>query len=245
MRTRADGPGDASPERETSPERPCSPTRPPAAGGEPRRIAGLLVLAVSVLATACGGGDGTPGGGGGEEPFTVRFRTSAGPVEVEFVPEWSPRAVARVRELAEMGYWRGARIYRVNEAYAQFGYSGRPGMDSIWIPAGLPDEPTRASNVRGTVSFARGGPGTRSAILFINRSDNSNLDSLRWMGVIGFPPVGRVVSGMDAVDDLYGEYGDDPLQWEDSIAALGNAFLDRVYPDLDSIVDVEVLEDGG
>ena len=196
--------------------------------------------AVVLLLTACAPtGDAEPDVPP-SEPFTVRFETTAGTVEIEFVPEWSPLAVARVHELAEMGYWDGARIYRVNERYAQFGYSGDPALDSVWIPSGLPDEPTRASNTRGTVSFARGGPGTRSAILFVNRTDNTNLDSLPWNGVVGFPPVGRVVAGMDAVDALHDGYGDDPMQWEDSIAAAGNAFLDRAYPELDSIVDVTI-----
>ena len=204
----------------------------------------IVALACLTALGACAG----PGDGGeaaSAEPFTVRFETSAGALDVEFVPEWSPVAVERVRELVDAGYWEGARFYRVNDRYAQFGYSGRPTLDSTWIPAGLPDEPTQASNVRGTVSFARGGPGTRSAILFVNRSDNSNLDSLPWNGVVGFPPVGRVVSGMDTVDRLHAEYGDEPMQWEDSIATVGNPFLDRAYPGLDSIVDVRMVGDGG
>lgn len=213
-----------------------------------RALPSAIPCLVVVLAVAACGDEGGRDRGGGDvaaNPFTVRFETSQGPVEVEFVPEWSPVAVERVRELAGLGYWEGARIYRVNERYAQFGYSGRPALDSVWIPAGLPDEPTQASNTRGTVSFARGGPDTRSAILFINRSDNSNLDRLPWNGVVGFPPVGRVVSGMEVVDRLHAGYGDEPMQWEDSIAALGNAFLDRAYPQLDSITAVEVVGGGG
>lgn len=206
--------------------------------GQDRRRARLgLYWASTLLLVAACGGDGPSEG----EPFTVRFETSAGPVEVEFIPEWSPLAVDRVRELAETGYWQGARIYRVNESYAQFGYSGRPALDSTWVPAGIPDEPPRASNTRGTVSFARGGPGSRSAILFVNRTDNTMLDSLDWRGVLGFPPVGRVVSGMETVDRLHDEYGDQPMQWEDSIASVGNAFLDREYPGLDSIVEVDFV----
>ena len=58
--------------------------------------------------------------------------------------------------------------------------------------------------------------------------------------MIGFPPVGRVISGMETVDALYAAYGDDPMQWEDSIAASGNAFLDRKFPRLDSIMSFEV-----
>lgn len=208
---------------------------------------GRIPLAVAVLCAACAGDveQGDDRAPALEGPFVVRFETSAGDIEVEFVPEWSPLAVERVRELADLGYWNGARIYRVNDRYAQFGYSGRPELDSVWIPAGLPDEPTRASNMRGTVSFARGGPGSRSSILFVNRSDNADLDRMPWNGVVGFPPVGRVVSGMDVVDRLHSGYGDDPMRWEDSIAALGNAFLERSYPALDSIEEVRIVVDGG
>jgi len=174
------------------------------------------------------------------ETFSITYETSAGPFEVEFVREWSPIAVDRVWALAQIEYWDGARIYRVNDRYAQFGYSGQPELDSRWVQDGIPDEPARSSNVRGTVSFARGGPGSRSSILFVNLGDNSNLDEMAWNGVVGFPPVGRVVSGMEAVDGLHSGYGDDPMQWEDSIATKGNAFLDRAYPLLDSITAVSV-----
>lgn len=210
------------------------------------RVIGLLAGCLA----ACGGGEGSGTAGRGEvetvpEPFRVEFVTSAGTFEVEFVPEWSPIAVERVRELVDIGLWQGARFYRVNDSYAQFGYSGRPELDAAWVGAGLPDEPSRASNVRGSVSFARSGPGSRGAILFINRVDNSQLDDLEWRGVLGFPPVGRVVRGMDVVDALHGGYGEETLQWEDSIATVGNAFLDRVYPALDSITSVRRLSDDG
>ncbi|MEM7414768.1 MAG: peptidylprolyl isomerase [Gemmatimonadota bacterium] len=178
------------------------------------------------------------------ETFQVAFETSAGPFEVEFVRAWSPMAVDRVYALVGEGYWSGARIYRVNERYAQFGFSGQPALDSVWIPAGIEDEPTMSSNIRGSVSFARGGPGTRSAILFVNKSDNTDLDDMSWNGVTGFPPVGRVVSGMESVDALYAGYGDAPMAYEDSISAHGNAYFDRAYPELDSIASVSVQTGG-
>jgi peptidyl-prolyl cis-trans isomerase A (cyclophilin A) len=218
----------------------------------------LIVCVAAVAGCARGGHSGDSGGAPGDEDqeggaaadtqapssFRVTFETSAGPFEIEFIRDWSPIAVDRAYALARLDYWGGSRIYRVNERYAQFGYSGRPGVDAEWVGAGIPDEPTRSSNIRGSVSFARGGPGTRSAILFINRSDNTDLDEMRWNGVYGFPPVGRVVQGLEAVDALYSGYGDTPMQWEDSIASVGNPFLDRMYPQLDSITAITVHEAG-
>ena len=212
-----------------------------------KRGGALVLLGLMAISAGACGGDGSPDGAVVEVPetFRVSFTTNEGVIEVEFVQEWSPIAVRRVHELGRLGYWDGSRIYRVNERYAQFGYSGQPELDAEWIQAGIPDEAPASSNVRGTVSFARGGPGTRSAILFINRSDNTDLDDLQWNGVLGFPPVGRVVEGMDVVDALYSGYGDTPMQWEDSIASVGNAFLDRMYPELDSITDVSLSTAGG
>ncbi len=208
---------------------------------------GVVTILAAAAVAACTPPAETDAVGAAVAPdaFVVAFETTRGDFEVEFVRAWSPLAVDRVWTLARASFWDGARMYRVNERYAQFGYSGRPTDDANWIPAGIPDEPAVESNVRGTVSFARGGPGTRSAILFVNRGDNTNLDDLPWNGVIGFPPVGRVVSGMDVIDALESRYGDDVMQWEDSISAIGNPFLDRRFPGLDVIERVRVVEPAG
>lgn len=204
-----------------------------------------LTLALTFAAVACREAPRGPSRSAAEAPdsFLVALETSAGTVTILVRREWSPLAADRIHELALANHWAGARLYRVNPRYAQFGYTGRPSVDSAWIDAGVPDEPVRASNLRGTVSFARGGPGTRSVILFVNRGDNSNLDALEWQGVLGFPPVGTVVDGMDVVDAFHDGYGEEPLEWEDSIAVVGNAFLDRRFPGLDSILRVAVVED--
>ena len=204
-------------------------------------------MGLAVAAAACG--DGVRDAADPALPqaapdsFLVAFETSAGEFRMALHRDWSPAGVDRVYQLARMNFYAGARIYRVNERYAQFGYTGRPQVDSVWVADVIPDEAVRESNVRGMVSFARAGAGTRSVILFINRGDNSNLDQMEWRGVLGFPPVGRIESGMEVVDALCGGYGEEPLQWEDSIAAAGNAFLDRRYPLLDSIIRVRVVED--
>lgn len=204
------------------------------------RLRGAICSLLIMGAAGCAERTPSPTSEPAPETFRVSFETSAGSFTVEFERALSPLAVDRVYQLAREGFWEGARIYRVNDRYAQFGYSGQPALDSMWVPQGVPDEPVMASNVRGSVSYARAGPGTRSTILFINRADNDNLDDMEWNGVLGFPPVGRVVEGMESVDALYSAYGDAPMQWEDSISAVGNPFLDRAYPGLDSIASVNL-----
>lgn len=226
-----------------------------------RRRAGLVALAALFVGGCAGAGEDASGtdaaeGDAGQpaaatvavgpevpDSFVVALETSAGSIEILVRTAWAPLGAARVYELAEMGFWSGSRIYRVNERYAQWGYSGRPEVDLTWVARTIPDEPVAASNVRGAVSFARGGPDTRSMILFINRGDNTNLDDIEWNGVLGFPPIGEVRAGMDVVDRLHDGYGETPMQWEDSIASVGNSFLDRRFPELDSITDVRIVED--
>lgn len=204
----------------------------------------VLFSGCAWLGLAACGGDAEAGSQASAEAvpdsFDVALQTSRGEATVRFHRSWSPRAVDRVYELVELGFYDGARFYRVNDQYAQFGFSGRPALDNEWMERRLPDEPVRASNVRGAVSFGRAGPHGRNFALFVNLVDNSFLDTWAGDGVAGFPPVGRVVEGLDVLESLEARYGDEIVPMEDSILAGGNAFLARRYPGLDSIVDATV-----
>merc|ERR1711948_90599 len=108
-------------------------------------------------------------------------------------------------------------MYRVVKDFmAQFGIAANPSVYNKWSTM-IKDDPVKEKNTRGKVSFAMRGPDTRDCQLFINFGDNSNLDSQ------GFAPFGEVVSGMDAVDEIYSGYGEDPDQG--AITAQGNAYL--------------------
>lgn len=203
----------------------------------------LLVASVIGLFAACGGAASDAPGAGTQAPdsFDVRFATSEGEMVVRFHRSWSPLAVQRVYELVEAGFYDGARFYRVNDQYVQFGFSGRPAVDAEWFHRRIPDEPVRASNVRGAVAFGRAGPSSRNFVLFVNLVDNTFLDSWAGDGVAGFPPVGRVESGLEVAEALNGAYGDAIIPMEDSILGSGNAFLDRSFPGLDSILRAEIV----
>ncbi len=166
------------------------------------------------------------------DSFTATFETSAGDFEVMFYREWAPVGVDRVYHLTRYDFFAGARFFRVNPGLVQFGLTGQPALDSVWADLTLQDDPLVASNTRGTISFAKAGPGTRNTQFFINRQDNPAYDT--WCGG-GFPPVGRVVSGMDVVDALFAGHGESPVMYQDSIMMVGNEFLDRQYPGLDTI----------
>lgn len=175
------------------------------------------------------------------DSFLVEFTTSEGPFEAMFHRAWSPEGVDRAWYLLRHDYWAGARIYRVVPDFvAQFGFSGLPHLDSIWDDRRLPDEPVVESNTRGTISFARSGPETRSFTLFVNLSDNPRLDTIVASGITGYPPIGRIREGVGVIDGFYQAY-DDPAPRQDSIRAFGNEYLRRHFPQLDSIVGTRVL----
>jgi len=177
------------------------------------------------------------------DSFLVEVLTSEGPFEVTMHREWSPLGVDRIYHLMSNDFYAGAKIYRVVPGFvAQWGYSGDPVLDSIWQNRPLADEPSVSSNERGTISFARAGPETRSITLFVNLVDNARLDDMMAGGVAGYPPLGRIGKGLEVIDGFYAGYQDTP-PWQDSIADSGNAYLRRHFPQLDSIVGTRVLRE--
>ena len=182
------------------------------------------------------------------DSFDVRFETTRGVLLVRARRHWSPRGVDRFHYLASHGFYDGARFFRVIAGFvAQFGLSGRPAVDSVWQDRAILDEPVRETNRRGTLSYARGGPNTRSAQLYINLVDNPRLDTV---STFGFPPIGEVVEGMLVADSLYAGYGGNrqqrlPGPSQDSIQVSGNAYLDHHFPRLDSIRQVKIVRAWG
>jgi len=208
-----------------------------------RRVAPILAaLAVAACGRNAALYEPTPAMFEFEAPdsFLVAVETSEGTFTVKMRRHWSPAGVDRVWHLMDNDYYAGARIYRVVPGFvAQWGLTGDPELDSIWRGHTLADEPTVASNLRGVVAFARAGPETRSTQLFVNLVDNVRLDAMMSGGVEGYPPIGEIESGLEVIDGFYAAYSDrTPSQ--DSIRIVGNDYLRREYPQLDSIVGTRV-----
>lgn len=172
------------------------------------------------------------------DSFDVRVESSRGPFVIRVHRAWSPLGAARFHYLVKSRYYDETRFFRVVGGFvAQWGLSGDSAVNAAWQGKSIPDEPVQASNTRGRVSYARGGPNTRSVQLYVNLVDNVRLDTV---STFGFPPIGEVVSGMDAVDSLTFEYGGRSSQRlpgpsQDSIRLRGNAYLARQFPNLDYI----------
>lgn len=173
--------------------------------------------------------------------FKVRFETTEGPFVVEVTRAWAPNGADRVYNLVANGFYDGVRFFRVVSGFmTQFGINGDPAVNAAWTPAMIDDDPVSQSNVRGTVTFAMRGPNSRTTQLFINTVDNIRLDNM------GFSPVGKVIEGMEVVDKLYAGYGEGrprgrgPDQMR--LQAEGNAYLDQLFPDLDSILTARIVK---
>jgi peptidyl-prolyl cis-trans isomerase A (cyclophilin A) len=162
------------------------------------------------------------------DSFRVTFETSRGTFVVGCLRAWAPNGVDRLHELVDQHFYDQTRFFRVIPGFvAQFGLSADPKNNVPWEKT-IPDDSVRQSNTRGMLTFAAmSAPNTRNHQLFINLTDNKQLDGM------GFAPICRVVDGLNVVDSLYSGYGDSPDQT--AIQQIGNSYLDRTFPKLDYI----------
>lgn len=174
------------------------------------------------------------------EVFRVRFETSRGPFVIEAHRAWSPFGVDRFYYLVRRGFYDGTRLFRVLPNYlVQFGINGDPRISASWRGRVMPDDTVKhQSNLRGRISFASLGQHTRTTQLFINESDNANLDR-------EYAPIGEVVEGMSVVDSLWNGYGDGPPAGagpdQQRIIAEGEQYLTKEFPKLDYVKTARVL----
>ncbi len=187
-----------------------------------------LIASTVLLLGACSAGAQKPTNEKAPETFRVNLDTSRGPVVIEVTRANAPNGADRFYNLVKAKYFDGARFFRVIPGFmAQFGIAADPAMTRTWdVP--IQDDPVKTSNVRGAVTFAQtSAPNSRSTQLFINFGDNARLDGQR------FAPFGKVVSGMENVDQIYSGDRENPEQGR--IEAEGNAYLEKEFPRLDYI----------
>jgi peptidyl-prolyl cis-trans isomerase A (cyclophilin A) len=171
------------------------------------------------------------------EIFKAQFDTTKGKFTVEVTRSLSPNGADRFYNLVRSGYFKDIAFFRVVPGFmCQFGIHGDPKISAAWRGANMPDDPVKGSNTRGAITFATAGPGTRTTQLFINFADNSRLDGM------GFSSFGKVTEGMDVVDKINGEYGENPPYVQGRLQAEGNAFLKKEFPNLDYIKSATILK---
>jgi peptidyl-prolyl cis-trans isomerase A (cyclophilin A) len=173
--------------------------------------------------------------------FKAKFTTTKGDFVVEVTRAWAPLGADRFYNLVKNHYFDGAAFFRVLPGFvAQFGLSARPEVSRAWASANIKDDPVTQSNLTGYLTFATAGPNTRTTQLFINLADNQTLDRM------GFSPFGKVVEGMDVVQQFYSGYGEGapgghgPDQGR--IRNEGKTYLDKNFPLLDSIKTAVIVQ---
>ncbi len=215
----------------------------------------IVLFALMPLFAACRGGSSSsssaasadfhnPGSPGfavqAPDSFNAKFETSAGDFVLAVHRHWAPRGADRFYNLTRSGYYDGGRFFRVIPGFmVQFGIHGDPLVAAAWRDQRIPDDPVRRTNLRGMVSFATAGPGTRTTQVFINFGSNDALDAQ------GFAPFAQVVAGMDVVDRLYAGYGEGAPRGrgpdQGRIQAEGNAYLERGFPRMDYVKRASIV----
>jgi peptidyl-prolyl cis-trans isomerase A (cyclophilin A) len=168
------------------------------------------------------------------ETYQAKVTTTKGDFVISVHRDWAPLGADRFYNLVRHHFYDNASFFRTMPGFmTQFGISAYPQVNAALRNANIKDDPVTQSNKRGFITFATGGPNTRTTQVFINLVDNSRLDSQ------GFAPFGEVTEGMGVVDQLYGGYGDGPPQGagpdQEQLQRQGKPYLDQGWPKLDSI----------
>jgi len=167
--------------------------------------------------------------------FRVSIDTSRGPFEVEITRDLAPNGADRFYNLVKAKYFEGSRFYRVVPGFmVQWGAAADPKVSQAWDEDKIQDDPVRTTNAKGAITFAASSqPNSRTSHMFINFADNAQLDAM------GFAPIGKVVSGMENVEQIYSGDAERPDQTQ--IREVGNAYLTKEFPNLDYIKSAKIV----
>ncbi len=172
--------------------------------------------------------------------YAVKFETTKGDIIIDVTREWAPKGADRFYNLVKIGYYDDVAFFRVIGGFmAQLGIHGDPQVNKVWRAARIDDEPVKGSNSPGMVTFAMGGPNSRTTQIFLNLADNKRLDGM------GFAPFGKVrdMTVLESIHNGYGEgapRGRGPHQGK--LQAEGNAYLKAEFPELDYIKKATIVE---
>lgn len=132
----------------------------------------------------------------------VRVETSAGAFVVELDAERAPITVKNFLQYVGDGFYENTIFHRVVNGFVIQGGGFTSEMAEKPTRPSIPNESGNGlSNHRGTIAMARtGDPHSADAQFYINLADNVTLDPkpTRW----GYAVFGRVVEGLNVVDDI-------------------------------------------
>jgi peptidylprolyl isomerase len=145
---------------------------------------------------------------------TAVITTNHGVIKLELFEDQMPITVGNFVSLAESGFYDHTKFHRVIDGFMIQGGDpntkgenealyGRGGPDTT-----VPDEFVKGdllTNTRGTIAMANTGqPNSGGSQFFINLVDNTGLDFDKEPLTSKHPVFGRVIDGMDVVDEIGG-----------------------------------------
>ena len=138
---------------------------------------------------------------------TLNLQLKGGDVAIELRPDLAPKHVAQIEKLTREGAYDGVAFHRVIPGFmaqtgdVKFGNIDK-GFDASRVGTGgsdydnIPAEFSKEPFVRGTVGMARSqNPNSANSQFFIMFDEGSSLNGQ-------YTVVGKVVSGMEAVDKI-------------------------------------------
>jgi len=143
---------------------------------------------------------------------TAIIYTNKGDIELEIFADKMPITANNFMSLAESGFYDNTKFHRVIEGFMiQGGDPNTKGNDESLYGTGGPAENVQdefvkdevLTNTRGTIAMANTGqPNSGGSQFFINLGDNSYLDFDKPPFTSKHPVFGKVISGMDVVDEI-------------------------------------------
>jgi peptidyl-prolyl cis-trans isomerase A (cyclophilin A) len=164
-----------------------------------RRLAPLLlcVLLAPTLGLAQDASTPPPN----HEP-RVKVHTTAGDFVIELDPVRAPMTVEAFLKYVKAGFYNGVIFHRVVAGFVAQAGGYTADLKLKPTTGNVPNESGNGlSNLRGTVGFARSTePHSGTSQFYINLADNLDLNPrpTRW----GYAVFGKVVEGMEVVDDI-------------------------------------------
>ena len=132
----------------------------------------------------------------------VRVVTNAGAFVIELDHNRAPRTVDAFLKYVKEGFYSGVIFHRVVAGFIAQAGGYTPDMQPKAVTENVVNESGNGlSNLRGTVGFARSNePHSGTSQFYVNLADNVDLNPrpTRW----GYAVFGKVVEGMEVVDDI-------------------------------------------
>ena len=176
----------------------------------------------------------------------VEFLTTKGRMVIAVHRNWSPRGADHFLDLVKQGFYTDIAFYRCVEGFlTQFGLTDNKELKHFHYEE-IEDDPNLHLGIeKYFLSYAGGGPNTRSSQLFIAFEFLDFLGNEPWE-----TPFGEVVEGHQVLDDLYKGYGEmTPFNEhgidQQKIQTYGNHYVRKNFPETDFLISSRIIEING